>query len=149
MRSLALSVFVWGSLLASQHATPAGDAAKQYEEGRKAERAGQMVRAYLLYSRAAALEPTNQFYWLKSQAVQSRAALEAPPKLPKTNTKIDHAAPVDAAAAFDPLSQKDRVAERNPQPPPELKPAPGDKAFDLRADSKSLWEQVARAFGLE
>src|SRR6185503_13180112 len=26
---------------------------------------------------------------------------------------------------------------------------PGHKDFDLRADSKSLWEQVARAFGLE
>src|ERR1700687_5456223 len=114
MRLLARLVSVCGGLLASQHATPASDAAKQYEEGRKAERAGQMVRAYLLYSRAAALEPTNQFYWLKSQAVQSRAALEAPPKLPKTSAKIDRDAPADAATAFDPLNQKDRAQERNP-----------------------------------
>jgi type II secretory pathway component GspD/PulD (secretin) len=149
MRQLALLVCVWGSLLASQHATPADDAAKQYQEGRKAERAGQMVRAYLLYSRAAALEPTNQFYWLKSQAVQSRAALEAPPKLPETAAKIDRGTPADTAAAFDPLTEKDRASERKAQPPPELKPATGRKDFDLRADSRSLWEQVARAFGLE
>jgi general secretion pathway protein D len=149
MWQFALWVLVCGGLLAAQHATPADDAAKQYEEGRKAERAGQMVRAYLLYSRAAALAPTNQFYWLKSQAVQSRAALEAPPKVPQTTAKIDRDAPPDTATAFDPLSQKDRAAGRNPQPPPELKPAPGNKDFDLRADAKSLWEQVAHAFGLE
>src|SRR6476646_581602 len=89
VRLLALSVWMCGVLLASRHPAPADDAAKQYEEGRKAERSGQMVRAYLLYSRAAALVPTNQFYWLKSQAVQSRAALEAPPKAPLNSAKIE------------------------------------------------------------
>src|SRR5690242_1787357 len=34
------------------------EAAAMYEEGRKAERAGHIARAYLLYSQAAALEPT-------------------------------------------------------------------------------------------
>jgi general secretion pathway protein D len=149
MRLLALSVWMCGALLASRHPAPADNAAKQYEEGRKAERAGQMVRAYLFYSRAAALEPTNQFYWLKSQAIQSRAALESTPKAPLNLAKIEHDAPADTAAAFDPLSQKDRAADRSAQPPPQLKPAAGEKQFDLRADSKSLWEQVARAFGLE
>ena len=41
-----------------------------------------MVQAYLLYSRAAALDPNNQFYWIKSEAVQARAALESPPTTP-------------------------------------------------------------------
>src|ERR1700676_5378720 len=95
MRLFALSVWVCGSLLASHRPTSADNAAKQFEEGRKAERAGQMVRAYLLYSRAAALEPTNQFYWLKSQAVQSRAALEAPPKAPLNSAKLEPAAQPD------------------------------------------------------
>src|SRR5579864_7061493 len=58
----------------------ATDAAKCYEAGRKAERLGRMAEAYLLYSQAAALDPLNPLYRLKSQAVQSRAALQSPPK---------------------------------------------------------------------
>jgi len=127
-------------------ATPA--AARIYEEARQAERAGQMTRAYLLYSQAAALEPTNQFYWLKSQAVQSRAALESPPKLRDSGSKTADAV-ADPSSALDELSPKDRSAERNPQPPVLLKASAGTQDFDLRADSKSLWVQVAHAFGLD
>ncbi len=124
----------------------ADDASKIYEEGRKAERAGRMARAYLLYSQAAALEPENQLYWLKSQAVQSRAALESPPKMAAKAPDLSADA---ATSTFDDLSPKDRSAERTPQPPVELQGAPGRKDFDLRADSKTLWEQVARAYHLD
>src|SRR4029077_14879375 len=48
-----------------------------YTNARKAERAGHMAEAYLLYSQAAAMSPTNKTYWLRSQAVRTRAALEA------------------------------------------------------------------------
>src|SRR6266581_3616789 len=48
-----------------------------YTSGRKAERAGQMAVAYLRYSLAAAMAPTNKTYWLRSQAVRTRAAIEA------------------------------------------------------------------------
>lgn len=144
MRILALLV----SLLAVLPlAAATSEAAKIYEEGRKAERAGHMTRAYLLYSQAAALDPTNQFYWLKSQAVQSRAALESPPKLQHSGAKA--AAVADPSAAFDELSPKDKAAARRPQPPVELKASAGRRDFDLRADSKALWEQVARAFALD
>jgi len=147
VRSLALVVsLVAGSL--SVLPLPAADAAKIFEEGRKAEHAGRMVQAYLLYSRAAALEPTNPFYRLKSEAVRSRAALESPPKPPDPAPKAETTA-ADPAAAFDPLNGTDRSAERTPKPPPELKGAPGLKDFDLRADAKSLWQQVAHGFGLE
>jgi general secretion pathway protein D len=125
------------------------DAAKLYEQGRKAERSGQMARAYLLYSRAAALDPTNQFYWLKSQAMQSRAALESPPKMPLAATaKTDEGVGAAAGSAFDDLTLRDR-ALRTPQPPVELKASPGPRDFDLRGDAKLLWERVAHAFGLD
>ena len=124
-------------------------AAKIYDEGRKAERAGQMARAYLLYSQAAALNPSNQLYWLKSQAVQSRAALESPPKIAETAAKTESNAGAAVTSAFDDLSPKDQSAERTPQAPKQLKGRSGAKDFDLRADSKSLWQQVAHAFGLE
>ncbi len=48
-----------------------------YLSGRKAERAGHMAEAYILYSEAAAMAPNNKMYWLRSQAVSTRAALEA------------------------------------------------------------------------
>jgi len=106
-----------------------------------------MVRAYLLYSQAAALEPANQFYRLKSLAVQSRAALESPPTLGDSGVKT--AAVPDLSSAFDDLSPKDQAAQRNPQPPVMLKASAGHQDFDLRADPKSLWEQVAHAFKLD
>jgi general secretion pathway protein D len=139
------------SLLAAWSVPPllaADDAAKIYEEGRKAERAGHMAQAYLLYSQAAALDPPNQLYRLKSLAVQSRAALESPPK-PRDSAAETGAAAADPTAVFDSLNRKDRAAEQNLQPPVELKAAPGQQDFDLRADAKSLWEQVAHAFHLE
>lgn len=126
---------------------PAADAAKIFEEGRKAEHAGHMVQAYLLYSQAATLDPLNPFYRLKSEAVKSRAALESPPKPPDAVRKPETAAA--DASPFDAPNANDRSAERTPKPPPELTGAPGLKDFALRADAKSLWQQVAHGFGLE
>ena len=48
-----------------------------YLRGRRAERAGHMAEAYLLYSQAAAMSPQNKTYWQRSLAVRTRAALEA------------------------------------------------------------------------
>jgi len=141
VRQLALFVCFAASLCG------ADEAAKIFEQGRKAERAGHMAEAYLLYSRAAALAPDNQFYWVKSQAVQARAALESPPKAPDSETKAGSAK--EDTTGLDAMDQKDHAAVREPRPPVELKPAPGRKDFDLRGDAKTLWEQVARAFGLE
>ena len=38
---------------------------------------------------------------------------------------------------------------RKPQPPFELKAAPIHRDFDLRADARSLFEQVAKQYGLD
>jgi len=146
-----LRVVVW-LLIASAAVQPlpaADEAAKIYQQGLKAERAGQVVRAYLLYSQAAALDPGNQIYLLKSQAVQSRAALQSPPKVPRRTELAETGTETDAGPALDPLNPADRMAERNPKPPPELQAASSRQDFDLRADARSLWEQVAHAFGLD
>ncbi len=125
----------------------ADSAAKIYEEARKAERAGQMVQAYVLYSQAAALEPDNQFYGLKAQAMQARAALESPPKPPAATT-LGGAIHVDFSA-FDSITAKDLSSARQLLPPIKLQPGPGRKDFDLRGDAKSLWEEVAKAYALD
>jgi len=148
MRLSRLALCLLASLLVATQALAATDAAKLYEAGRKAERAGRMAEAYLLYSQAAALDPLNRFYRLKSEAVQSRAALESPPRPPDASKKPETPT-ADLSAVFDQPASKYQSAERIPKPPPQLKGAAGLKDFDLRADSKSLWQAVAHAFGLE
>src|SRR5438552_4462172 len=82
--------------LAADNAQKTADSAqKLYDEARKAERSGQMARAYLLYSQAAALAPQNELYRLRSQAVEGRAALQSPPKAPvSSGATADHTPPV-------------------------------------------------------
>ncbi|HUK15689.1 MAG TPA: hypothetical protein VLW65_04715 [Bryobacteraceae bacterium] len=121
-----------------------------YEQGREAEKAGHMAKAYLLYSEAAAMEPKNTMYWLRSQAVKSRAALEA-----KVTPKVDPDAadaltrgqipPIDLPQA---TAADVRDADR-PQPPAVLGGEDGLRDFDYREDSQKLYQDVAHAFGLE
>jgi hypothetical protein len=120
-----------------------------YEKGRQAEKAGHMAEAYLAYSEAAAMEPNNQNYWLRSQAVRSRAALEAKvmPQMPLGQPETDPDA--EPEAHFDPPTDEDRVDARRPLPPTELTAEPGTKDFDIKGDSKKLFEDVSHAYGLD
>jgi general secretion pathway protein D len=139
-------LFAW-----SAGAAPADQAGKLYKLARKAEKAGQVARAYILYTEAAALDPTTKIYALRAQALQSRAALQSKP-VPKPQPP-DAATEPDVIVApephFDSPTAKDYADARKPQPPHELKAAAGRKDLDLRGDSKSLFEQVAKAFGLD
>jgi general secretion pathway protein D len=119
-----------------------------YEQGRDAEKRGHMAQAYLLYSQAAAMEPKNQTYWLRSLAVRSRAALEAklmPPREAGSETQPE--APPELQ--FDQPSARDLAAARQPLPPSELNANPETRDLDLRGDSRKLFEDVAHAFGLD
>ena len=60
--------------------SPEPSAWELYEQGRDAEKAGHMAQAYLMYAEAAAKDPRNKTYWERTQAVQSRAAMEAKPQ---------------------------------------------------------------------
>jgi len=120
-------------------------ASQLYKQGKKAEKAGEMARAYLLYSEAAAKAPEKSLYWLKSQAVRSRAALESKAK----PAVADGAEPAPAPETFDSLTAKEFDEARKPLPPTELKAQPGRKDIDIKGDSKTLFEQVARAYGLD
>jgi general secretion pathway protein D len=126
-------------------------AAELYARGRQAERAGHIAQAYVLYSQAAAMSPKNQMYWLRSQAVRTRASIEAKVE-PKPSGPED--GPVDlpepaAEVQFDLPTAQDRADARQPLPPFELNAQPGAKDLDLRGDAKSLYERVAKAYGLD
>jgi len=140
VRGLAFVVCLCATLGAEEQ--PASWA---YREARKAEKAGRLAEAYLLYSQAAAIDPDRSLYWLRSQAVRSRAALQAK-VMPKPGT-------ADAAAEpevrFDPPSPQDLAEARKPLPPAELAALPGRRDFDLRGDGKAVWEKLAKGWGLE
>ena len=127
----------------------ANQASNLYKQGRKAERSGEMALAYLLYSRAAALAPNKNVYWLRSQAVRTRAALQS--KVATPAAPADEGSEADEAEAEtpEPITSVDLREARKPLPPAELKAAPGRKNFDLKAPAKALFEEIARAFSLE
>ena len=120
-----------------------------YERGREAEKGGRMAQAYLAYSQAAAMEPNNQNYWLRSQAVRARAALEAKVMPPAPAERPETDPDAEPAEPFDPPTDQDRVDARRPLPPSALTAQPGARDFDLKGDSKKLFEEVAHAFGLD
>src|SRR5262249_2149240 len=126
----------------------ADQASNLYKQGRQAERAGRMAQAYLLYSQAAALAPKKQNYWLRSQAVRTRAALQSKMALPAAAEDSAEDLPEEPAAAGE-VSGRDLREARKPQPPAELEALPGRKDFDLKAPAKQAFEQVSRAFGLD
>ena len=120
-----------------------------YEQGRQAEKGGHMAQAYLLYSQAAAMEPKNQNYWLRSQAVKSRAALEAKPMPPPPEAGSEPEPAALLESHFDKPTARDLAEARQPLPPTELKASPEIRDIDLRGDSRTLFEDVAHAFGLD
>ena len=142
MRNAALWLLM---ILFLRAAAQGVDAGQLYKMGREAEKAGKLDRAYVFYSEAAALEPNNRTYWLRSQSVRARAALQA---LPLPNS-IPAEVPEPSATELENATTKEVVAARKPQPPAELKASPETKDFDLLGDSRALFEQVAQAFGLD
>jgi general secretion pathway protein D len=151
--SLVAVAMAW----AQPPASLADEASKLYKEGRKAERAGEMARAYLLYSKAAALAPRKRAYWLRSQAVRTRAASQSKFELPNLESRDregadaveDSAANDEAVVSLEPITEKDLREARKLLPPPELKASGERKDFNLKADPRRLFEQVAQAFGLD
>jgi len=137
----------------TQEALPTRDptAADLYNRGRKAERAGHIAEAYLLYSQAAAMSPKNQTYWLRSQALRTRASIEAKVQ-PKASGAEDAAREPQAGPfehQFEFPTPRDLSDARKPLPPMELHAQPGTQDLDLRGDAKTLFERVAKAYGLD
>jgi len=139
-----LCPFVVCALCLCLSARAAVTAEQLYKDAQKAERAGETVRAYLLYAEAAAAEPSNLAYWSRAQALrpaasllsvsQSRPAELAPEKVDRT--------------LFGNITDLDLERSRQPLPPPDLKLSAGRQDFDLKGDAKSLWEKLGAALHL-
>jgi Flp pilus assembly secretin CpaC len=130
-------------------AASSGEASRLYKEGQKAERAGEIVRAYLLYAQAAGLDPANRQYWARSQALRTRAALVARPLPRPIATSSSPAPKVELPPAPSSLSPEDLADIHRLKPPPELSGTPGRKTLELKGDAKQVFERVALAYGLD
>jgi len=115
-----------------------------FKDAQKAERAGQTSRAYVLYSEAAAADPTNVTYWERSQALRPMAMLMKDAERPAKELPSDK---IDSTL-FGSIAGRDLDQARKPLPPPHLKAKPGVQDYDLKGDSKALWEQVAKTLDL-
>jgi general secretion pathway protein D len=124
-------------------------AASLYRQGRKAERSGDVVRAYLLYSEAAAKDPARPEYHNRAQALEIRAALKAH-AMPAMGSsgRVSLEAPAPPAGSSARITEEELAELRRMRPPPELKPLAGRKSLDLSGNAKALFEQATAAFGL-
>jgi type II secretory pathway component HofQ len=120
-----------------------GDGAATRARAEKAEKAGRLVEAYLLYSQAAAVDPSDRRSWAKSMALRTRATMAANvlPPAPPSEPRFESEAPS--------VPVRDIEDTRTLGPPPRLEPRHSEQSFELKGDSKSLVEAVLRAFGIE
>lgn len=142
---LAILLCVLGCLLAEEPAPY-----ELYVSAKQYEKKGDVVQAYIFYSEAAAADPTNKKYWQKMQSLRTRAAL-ASKVMPNTTSGDSVAELEDSEESPEdpPPSAKELLDAKKPQPPFELDGSKEKKDLDLRGDSKSLYEQVAKAYGLD
>jgi general secretion pathway protein D len=122
-----------------------------FQQGQAAERSGDIVNAYLLYSRAVALDPANVEYLARKNALQVQKALAQ-----QTGAPADGATDASTAEALakagrgsDELSPEAPPDEREVLPPPMLEGRPGKQSFDLKGDAKTIFEKVAGAYGIQ
>jgi hypothetical protein len=131
-------------------ASDASEAASQLARAAaRAERKGDVARAYVLYAHAYALDPGNPAYGQRMRDFESVANLD--PRLKGKADAIGKEPKPDAGlddSLFGELTASDAAEARKPLHPTELKATPGLRDFDVRGDGKSLFEQVAKGFGL-
>ena len=136
--SLAVYLGVAGLSLASDFAEDL------YKAGQKAERAGDTVHAYLLYARAAALDPANINYAARKFALQTQTAASVQAtEGTRDLASLAETNPIPLATA------KDLLEARVALPPARLVASTALKTFDLKGDARTIFEKVGDAYGFQ
>jgi hypothetical protein len=137
------------TLLCAAALATAGPGQGLFKKARKAERAGRYTDAYLLANQAVAREPENPAYWAYAEALQRRG-------MEGLKLSMKPAAPAPAAdpgAESTPpppaVTDQDYAEAREALPPPILKCGPGRRDFDIKGDSRAIFQGVTEAFGLK
>src|SRR5579872_1105261 len=133
-------------VLATALCSPAADeAVRAFAAGEKAVRAGDTLRALILYAEAARLDPGNPRYAQRQAALQGAAVLSQPAQTPAR--KMDPAIEtIEAELHADGTVEGMELATA---PPPALAPASGKHSFDMKETPQVLVEKVAGAYGIQ
>jgi len=114
-----------------------------FRSAQRAQRSGDSFQAYQLYSRAAALNPSNAQYILYRNMLRDWAALSSQISLG------DDAEVAAGRITVEGLSPSEVIAGRLALPPPRLQGSPEKRNFDLRGTARLVFEQVASAYGIQ
>jgi general secretion pathway protein D len=152
LRTIAVSAFA--AVLFSIPAASSDFAESLFKAAEKAERAGDTLHAYLLYSRAAAADPDNAAYAAKKTALRGIATLSTreelgdDPALPDPDAMDDdNDADAPPAPDADPEdTARDRLDARKALPPPRLVASPDKMDFNLKGDARMIFEKVGAAY---
>jgi type II secretory pathway component GspD/PulD (secretin) len=128
-------------------------AAKLARQADKARSAGQVVRAYLLYSEAAVRDPHNPTYAANRDALASAAKLLTKANVQDADISADlKAIENEGHGKSEPpveiTSQKDWERGEDLGPLPHLRFSPDSASFDLRGDERTLFQQVTAAYDI-
>jgi len=123
-------------------------AKRAFREAQKAERAGDHLKAYLLYTTAAQTDPKNPKYARKQAALKQNAALE--PRAAVVRDPADET--VEANLEREGLLQDVTSGfERElaaTAPPPQLVAPEVKHDFALKGGTREIFEKVASAYGI-
>ena len=140
-----MALFRTGLILLALTATLGADdqASRLFRAGQRAQRSGDSLQAYDLYSRAAALNPSNDQYALLRNVLREWAARSSPVLL---NDDAEGAA---RRITVEGLSPSEALVGRLALPPPRLQGSAEKHSFDLRGTARPVLEQVAAAYGIQ
>ncbi|MFZ0591285.1 MAG: hypothetical protein WAM39_12430 [Bryobacteraceae bacterium] len=116
----------------------------------KAQNAGQVVRAYMLYAEAAARDPKNEKYRVNRDGLKplaqllSKAGVEKEPSRDELLSSVSN----DSEEPLQELEPSDRLEMEKLLPPPAIVLAGGKHSFHARSDERSLYETIAHAYGI-
>ncbi|MEO7142829.1 MAG: hypothetical protein ABI165_04930, partial [Bryobacteraceae bacterium] len=145
LRRIASGVCVIAGLISAAGACSGAQSASELaRQAHEAENSGRLVQAYVLYTEAATLDPSNRAYAERSRRLRPLAAAHD-----ATNALASVNAPDPAADAITgAISPVEMEETRRLLPPPHLDLPAGSHSFDLRGDSKLVFEQIAASCGL-
>jgi general secretion pathway protein D len=136
-------------LCAAVAVCPGEDFAERlYKAGQRAEKAGDKFHAFLLYSKAAAMEPANVEFAMHKAALQADAAMSMTSRLAASEMAPGEMDEVSGTTGAEELSDGEIAEARAARMPPRLKASEGLKSFDFVGDPKTVVEKVMAEYGL-
>ena len=135
---IGLILLAFGSVLGAED-----QAGRLFRAAQRAQRSGDSLQAYELYTQAAALKPANAQYTLNRDMLRQWAdhAIQI--------SQEDDAEVAARRITVEALSPSEVIAGRLALPPARLQVSAERRSFDLRGTARPVLEQVAAAYGIQ